>query len=650
MSRTPTPGQPTTDQPDSRDSPDSPDSPDSHEHAHESLAPHEPHEPHERAASMEQHGPMEALDGKTRDELVAEVLRLRAAQVELGALGERYLELFESAPMPYLVLDERGIIRELNREVAHLFGEEMHDLRGRSLGRFMNPKERRAFMDHVRAISDSKSARTAPLTVSLHLRAGNTAVVRLTSRALSKGSMPFAGVRTVLLDVSREERADDELRLAVRMREDFLAVVAHDLRSPLAAIVMSAELLERQAATEETGPRKQRELDRIRRATTRMNRLVADLLDLSSMDAGHLAMEPAMENVESLIVAALEIASPLAARKNISLSAHVDGGFVEAWCDRERVIQVLLNLITNAVKFTASGSISVRAKRDAGGVHFAVHDTGKGMSRAQLDHVFDPYWQVSPTTRDGTGLGLSIVKGIVQLHGGRVWAESRPGRGSSFSFTLPRDAPGTAPADLESSAPLPRPSSLPTSLSSSLPSPEHDAANAAVHRHAEENVRDARGRQAGRLVMLIDDEISVRDSVTEALRGEGYEVVAVPHGRAALDYLDRASVMPSLILLDLVMPVMDGWEFLRQHSRAPRLAAVPVVLISAQAEQQEMQQRQRHAQHAQHDPGADDAVDQRNDPPQGIDESERGVALAGFIQKPVRLARLCEVVESSCAA
>jgi PAS domain S-box-containing protein len=543
------------------------------------------------------------IEAMSREELVRHIesietdnARLREAQVELASLGARYMDLFEASPVPYVVLDDAGIIRQLNKETAALLGEEMWQLRGRSLSRFVAAKERRSFNEHVQSSSEAPSTRATSMVVTLQLKNAKPMMIRLVSRSLHQGAMPFAGVRTVLVDVSDEKRGEEELRLAVRMREDFLAVVAHDLRSPLAAIVMSAELLERRS---DKDGRDIREIDRIRRSTMRMNRLVADLLDLSSMEAGRLAMEPALEDVQGLIVAALEIASPLAARKNISLSAHVDGEFVEAWCDRERVIQVLLNLITNAVKYTSTGSVSVRAKRSAGEVHFAVHDTGKGLSRAQIDHIFDPYWQVSPNAREGTGLGLSIVKGIVQLHGGRVWAESRPGRGSSFSFTLPRHAPGTAPTDVvEVAAPLPRPSLA--TLTDGTPEPE----------------------RTGPLVMLIDDEGSVRESISEALRGEGYDVIAVPHGRAALDYLDGASVMPSLILLDLVMPVMDGWEFLRQQSRAPRLAGVPVVLVSAQAEQQQQQQQR----------GA-----------------EQAAVLAGFIQKPVRLARLCEVV-GSCAA
>ena len=353
--------------------------------------------------------------------------RLRDGQMELADLGSRYMDLYEGAPVPYAVVSDGGVIDDLNREAAQWFGAEMYELRGKPLSRFIVAKERRAVTEHFKTCVARE--RVMSLTTSFQLPGhAKPSTVKMLSRPLGKHSAT-SGCRTVFFDLTQEQRNEDELRIAVRMREDFLAVVAHDLRSPLAAVVMSAELLERHAPNSQ-------EIERIRRAATRMNRLVADLLDVSSMEAGHLAMEPALENVEAIIVAALEISSPLAARKNISLSARVDDSALTAWCDRERVIQALLNLITNAVKFTTTGSISVRAKRCADEVHIVVHDTGRGLSRSQIDHIFDPYWQASPQAREGTGLGLSIVKGIVQLHGGRIWAESIAGRGSSFSFTF----------------------------------------------------------------------------------------------------------------------------------------------------------------------------------------------------------------------
>jgi CheY-like chemotaxis protein len=394
----------------------------------------------------------------------------------------------------------------------------------------------------------------------------------------------------VVAQRSGHDPSDEELRIAMRMREELLAVVAHDLHRPLAAVATSAALLERQGVHGQ-----QHDLTRIRRSAARTKRLIAELLNVSSMDLarGHFAIEPRVEDLEQLVITALEITSPLAAAKHLSLSSHVDRGSFQAWCDRERVIAALLNLLTNAIQFTAAGSISVRGRRcSADEVMLSVHDTGRGMSPAESARAFDP--QAVPHARHDERLGLAIVKGIVELHGGRVWIDSALGRGSSVSFTLPARQPGTVDpyADV-TLAPQVGTRGISSVTTVAVPT-------AAI---------------AGPLVLLIDDESAVRESIADALRTEGYDVVARANGREALDYLDSAELMPALILLDLVMPVMDGWEFLRQQSRAPRIAALPVVLVSAHLHQVATEKLQQ---------------------------------IAGHIPKPVRLAQLCEVV-GNCA-
>jgi signal transduction histidine kinase len=168
-----------------------------------------------------------------------------------------------------------------------------------------------------------------------------------------------------------------------------------------------------------------------------MDRLISDLLDIASIDAGRLAVEPQPQSAASLLQEASELFQLLAAERSIRMSLDVPSDPLQVSADRERVLQVLSNLIGNALKFTpAGGSIQLRAQLEPAWVRLSVVDTGPGVPPEQLPHVFDRYWQAKRSGRLGIGLGLSIAKGIVEAHGGRIWAESVAGSGSSFHFTL----------------------------------------------------------------------------------------------------------------------------------------------------------------------------------------------------------------------
>jgi len=227
---------------------------------------------------------------------------------------------------------------------------------------------------------------------------------------------------------------------AAELRRDLVAVVAHDLKNPLNAIAMAATLLSKGAAPGSEGDRARRQSLIVTRATERMNRLIHDLLDVSAIDAGRLEIEKSGCPVGPLVADALEAMQPLAQEKQVTLEREV-GADVEALsvvCDRERVLQVFSNLVGNAIKFSDAGRrVRVAAERDGDSVRFAVGDEGPGIAPEHLPHLFDHFWRVRGRKRDGTGLGLWIVKGLVEAHGGRVSVDTKPGAGSTFSFTLP---------------------------------------------------------------------------------------------------------------------------------------------------------------------------------------------------------------------
>ncbi len=339
---------------------------------------------------------------------------------------------------------------------------------------------------------------------------------------------------------------------AARAREDLLAIVSHDLRIPLTTITMVATKVRRSPATDE-GTR--RDADTILRNLRRMERLIRDLLDCSRLETGRLRVEVGRCKLVELLSQAVEAARPLAGTRAVCLEGPSEERGPLVCCDKQRVLQVLDNLIGNALKFTPEqGTVTVRVEvRDqTNDARVVVTDTGCGIAPEHVPHLFEQYWQGRGgdpfDARRGVGLGLFITKGLVEAQGGVVAVESRLGAGSAFSFTLPLDVTAGA-----------------------------------------ESVRGLRP------IVVVDDDLAFRREVMEVLEQEGYDVIGFAHGRAALEFL-KNSPPPGLVMMDLVMPVMGGWALVRAMHADPNLASVPVVIISGEesnaAERENPQLRQ----------------------------------------------------------
>jgi signal transduction histidine kinase len=224
---------------------------------------------------------------------------------------------------------------------------------------------------------------------------------------------------------------------ATQARDEVLGIVAHDVRSPLHLILLSAQMLQRKLPID--GDATCREyVANIMRAVNRADRLIRDLLDVSCMEAGALTLARAVMATKPLVVGALSSLQVYASEASIQLRLETDEPLPEIWADQDRLLQVLENLIGNAIKFTPQGgTITIAATRVPGAVQFSVEDTGAGIPEHSLPYVFERFWQAEGASRRGAGLGLPICKCIIEAHGGRIWAESTLGSGANFFFTIP---------------------------------------------------------------------------------------------------------------------------------------------------------------------------------------------------------------------
>jgi two-component system, chemotaxis family, sensor kinase Cph1 len=238
-------------------------------------------------------------------------------------------------------------------------------------------------------------------------------------------------------DLARQVRREQQ---AVRARDELVAVVSHDLRNPMTIISMLCGMMQKTFSSDgsHASRRITTAIDTMQQASSRMNILLEDLLDTSKIEAGRYTISAQYLDVTQIFEEALSLLMPLASEKQVELTFHAEPD-LQIHADPERLFQVLSNLISNAIKFTpADGKIVVAAMSNGDDIVFSVRDSGKGIPAEQLPHIFDRYWTAKEGNASGTGLGLYISQGIIKAHGGQLLAESTPGEGSEFRFTVPK--------------------------------------------------------------------------------------------------------------------------------------------------------------------------------------------------------------------
>jgi signal transduction histidine kinase/DNA-binding response OmpR family regulator len=368
--------------------------------------------------------------------------------------------------------------------------------------------------------------------------AGTRRHIYWAGRALTGGEGFGRGRLFMVRDVTPERRFEV-------MKSDFLATVSHELRTPLTSLRGSLQLVLSRA--DALGAMDRELLSIGIKNTERLIRLINDLLDVDHLEQGTLAFRSTSLDVQDLVRAALESTRPAFEERRVRVKAEIGEGLPSVHGDRERLAQVLANLLDNAAHFSPAGSVvTLRAHARDAGLQIDVVDQGSGIPEAERPHVFERFWRADRGGTDaGAGLGLAICRAIVNRHGGRIWLESIEQHGSTFSIYLPRSIFRQQAGEVE-----PAPVAAP----------------------------------AGARILMVEDDPDTRAVTRASLEMYGYEVIEAGTGAHAVQLARREA--PAAVLLDLVLPDISGYDVLRILKNSPETRDVPVVVLSVDHERE----------------------------------------------------------------
>jgi len=350
-------------------------------------------------------------------------------------------------------------------------------------------------------------------------------------------SEKFMGIVSVFRDITREVQADIA-------KTEFVSTVSHELRTPLTSIKGYTDLL----LTGAVGPLtegQERFMGIIRNNADRLTALINDLLDISRIESGRVKLELNSLNIRDVVQDVVETLRAQIEAKGLSLRVTVPEDLPAVQGDRDRLTQVLTNLVSNAHRYTPEGVVAISVARMSGVVRVDVSDTGIGIAPEDQGKIWDRFFRANHPVVDeagGTGLGLSIVRMFVEMHGGRIWVDSNPDKGSTFTFILPT---------IEAESPV-------------ISEPEGGASSAIC--------------ASQKTVLVVEDEPDIAGLIRHQLESHGYRVITAVLGDEALAKANAEH--PDLITLDVLLPDQDGFEVLQQLKATPRTADIPVVILS----------------------------------------------------------------------
>lgn len=437
-------------------------------------------------------------------------------------------------------------------------------------------------------IKDSKAPISGKELFIQH-KDGHFVPILLSATPLYNDQGEIGEILQIFKDVTELRNTLTQLEQASRSKTEFLATMSHELRTPLNAVLGFAELLE----TETFGPlneRQKRYTSNILTAGRHLLSLINDILDITKVESGRLEWEYGSLDVAQVFGSSVNLLREKAVQNQLKLSLEIEPGFSKFTGDERKIKQILYNLINNAIKFTpAGGQVGVQVAQDGENMLITVWDTGIGIPEDKREAIFEPFYQVDnylTRSQQGSGLGLALVRRMVELAGGRIWLEDEEGKSTVFKVLLPPTKPS-----------LILDSSQARSLEEVFEKREH----------AKPDPEPDRQQRA----VIIEDDKNSAELLAEYLKDIGYVSSIVPTGEEGLSALE--TMKPDLVVLDILLPGMNGWEMLAALKSKPSLANIPVIVVSI------------------------------------LDEREKGLALGAvdYLTKPIERSRLLGCIQKA---
>lgn len=493
----------------------------------------------------------------------------------------RYTALFENSNNGIFLISLEGLYLNLNQKAATMLGCTVTDSLGEPATDFIFAA---AIGDLHQQIATLLRGETLPIyECLLQCRTGGQLPLEVNTTLVRTAANKPLYIQSVARDITKRRQIEDALRAersqlaqrvaertqelsavnakllrSARMKDEFLATVSHELRTPLSVILTITEAMEDHVYGELSAPQA-KALQRMRKSGRHLLALINDILDVSKIESGKLALEIGPLSLQTICEDSLQMVHEAAAAKGLALLTTLDPTVALCYADGRRLMQMLVNLLNNAIKFTPTGGkvgLDVHSDRIHGALFFTVWDTGIGIAETDMPRLFQPFVQLdSRLAREyqGAGLGLALVYRLAELHGGSITVESVINQGSRFTISLPWHPTGAREV-LQNQAEM------------ALPN--------------KQTAHVANGSQQPLLLLVEDNAISL-EAMDAYLRAMGYRLILAHTGAESI--VQAKEHQPDLILMDIQMPEMDGLEAIQQIRRCPSLLHTPIIALTALA-------------------------------------------------------------------